>query len=104
MRYLVRVAIPHEPFNTYVREGTIGRLMGRILEETKPEAIYFTEENGQRGAVIVHNIDKVSQVPSLVEPWFLTFNADCRMQIAMTPDDLKQAGLEDLGKRWRSVK
>lgn len=104
MRYLLRVVIPHEPFNTYVREGTVGRLIGRILEETKPESVYFTEENGRRCALVVQNIDKNSQVPAVAEPWFLNFNADCHWQIAMTPDDLKQAGLEDLGKRWRSSK
>ena len=101
MRYLMRVSIPNEPFNSYVREGTVGRLMGRILEETKPESIYFTEQDGRRGALAVYNIEKVSQVPVLSEPWFLTFDAECHFQIAMTPDDLKQAGLDDLGKRWR---
>jgi hypothetical protein len=101
MRFMVRASMPHEPFNTMVREGTAGQHIGRILEETKPEAVYFTEENGQRCAVAVYNIEKLSQVPSLTEPFFLTFNADCHVQIAMTPDDLKQAKLDDLGKRWR---
>lgn len=100
MRMLLTVRIPHEPFNTAVRNGTSGATIGRILEATKPEAAYFTEQHGTRGAVLVVNVDRPSQIPSLAEPWFLNFNADCEFRIVMSPEDLKQAGLEDLGKKW----
>ncbi len=76
-------------------------MIGRVLEETNPETIYFTEQDGRRGAVAVYNVDQNSQVPTLSEPWFLAFNADCRFRIAMTPEDLKSAGLDEVGKRWR---
>jgi len=72
----------------------------RIVEETKPEAIYFTEENGRRQAVMVVEVDKPSRVPVLAEPWFLSFNADCRFRIVMSPEDLEASGLDDLGKKW----
>jgi hypothetical protein len=104
MRYLMKVLIPNEPFGTYVREGTASKLIGRVLEETKPETVYFTEEEGKRCAIVTYNIDSGSQVPSVSEPWFLTFNAECRIQIAMSADDLKEAKLDDLGKRWRNLK
>lgn len=100
MRMLLTVAIPHEPFNTAVRNGTAGETMGRILEASKPQAAYFTEEDGHRGAVLVVDVEKPSQIPSLAEPWFLSFNADCRFRIVMSPEDLKDAGLEGLGKKW----
>ncbi len=101
MRMLLNVHIPHEPFNTAVREGTAGQTIARILEETKPEAVYFTEQNGTRGAILIIDVAKPSQVPSLAEPWFLKFNADCEFRIVMGPDDLKNAGLEGLGKKWK---
>ena len=44
---------------------------------------------------------KASQVPSFAEPWFLKFNADCEFRIVMSPNDLKDAGLEALGKKWK---
>jgi len=31
---------------------------------------------------------------------FLTFNADAKLRIAMTPDDLKKSGLDSIGKKW----
>ena len=100
MRYIVHISIPHEPFNTYTRDGSVGQMVGRILEETKPEAIYFTEEDGQRGATAIYHMDKPSDVPSIAEPWFLSFEADVRFRVAMTPDDLMNAGLDDLGPKW----
>ena len=101
MRMLLNVSFPHEPFNTAVRKGTAGPTIGRILEETKPEAVYFTEQHGTRTAVLIINLTEPSQVPKFAEPFFLSFNADCRFRIAMTPEDLGKAGLEDLGRKWR---
>ena len=100
MRMLLNVTFPHEPFNTAVRKGTAGATLGKILEALKPEAVYFTEQDGQRGAVLVVNVEDPSQVPALAEPWFLHFQADCKFRIAMTPEDLRRAGLEELGKKW----
>jgi hypothetical protein len=97
---ILNVVLPHEPFNTAVRKGTAGQTIGKILEATRPEAVYFTEQDGHRGAVLVVDVESPSQVPALAEPWFLHFQADCKFRIAMTPEDLKRAGLEELGKKW----
>jgi hypothetical protein len=100
MRMLFDVTFPHEPFNTAVRDGTAGKTLTKILEAINPEAVYFTEQDGHRGAVLVVNMEKASQIPALAEPWFLHFNADCKIRVAMTPEDLQRAGLEELGKKW----
>jgi len=97
---LLDVVFPHEPFNTLVRKGTVGQTIGKILEAIKPEAVYFTEQDGHRGAVLAINMQDASQIPAFAEPWFLNFQADCKFRIAMTPEDLKRAGLEELGKKW----
>jgi hypothetical protein len=100
MRMLLKVKFPHEEFNNAVKDGSVGRKMRRILEETKPEAVYFTEHGGQRGAILIIDLPEPSQVPKFAEPWFLTFNANVEFHIVMTPEDLQKAGLEDLGKNW----
>ena len=100
MRILMNVRIPHQQFNAAVKDGTVGQKLNRILEASKPEAVYFTEQNGHRGAVLVVDLPDPSKVPTLAEPWFLAFQADVEFRIAMTPDDLKKAGLDDLGKKW----
>jgi hypothetical protein len=100
MRMMLNVSLPHEPFNTMVRNGTAGATIAKILEAIKPEAVYFTEFDGRRTAVLIVNVKQSSDVPSLAEPWFLKFQGDCRWQIVMTPEDLQQAGLPELGKKW----
>ena len=100
MRMLLNVRMPHEPFNTLVRAGKAGAILGRILDDLKPEAVYFSEQDGKRGGIFVVDVKDPSRVPSIAEPFFLQFNADCHFHIVMSPDDLKKAGLEDLGKKW----
>src|SRR5438093_4522244 len=98
MRMLLNVVLPHEPFNTAVRKGTAGDTIGKILAAIKPEAVYFTEQDGHRSAILIVNVESPSQVPALAEPWFLHFQADCKFRIVMSPDDLQRAGLQELGK------
>jgi hypothetical protein len=100
MRMLLQVKLPVEPFNAAVRDGSVGKKIQRILEDTKPEAVYFTEMDGHRGAIMIVNLEDPSKVPALAEPWFLQFNAECSFHIVMTPDVLAKAGLEAIGKRW----
>ena len=100
MRFLMKVSVPHEAFNAAVRNGTAGQIMQQIMEDIKPEAAYFTEMNGKRGAILIVNMDDPSKIPSLAEPWFLKFNGDVEFHIVMSPEDLGKAGLEELGKKW----
>jgi hypothetical protein len=100
MKILLKVTLPHAPFNAAVKAGKAGEKLQRILEAIKPEAVYFTEHNGRRGAELVVEMTDASRIPSLAEPWFLEFEADVEFRIAMTPDDLKRAGLDEIGKKW----
>ena len=52
------------------------------------------------GAILVVDLPDASKLPALVEPWMLLFQADIKMRPFMTPDDLKRAGLDELGKKW----
>ncbi len=100
MKMLLTVEIPHEPFNSLVKSGKAGEIIGRILETIKPEVAYFTEQDGTRGAVFVVDVQTPSDVPALAEPFFLQFQANSKFRIAMSPEDLQKAGLEELGKKW----
>ena len=100
MRMMMNVSIPHEPFNTLVRKGKAGELLGKILDELKPEAAYFTEYDGKRTAVLIVDVAEPSRVPSFSEPFFLSFNADCRFQIVMSPEELGRAGLDAIAAKW----
>jgi hypothetical protein len=100
MRMLVHVKLPHEPFNKAVRDGSAGKTIERILGEVKPEAVYFTEYDGRRGAIMIVDVADPSRVPGLAEPWFLAFSADVTFHIVMSPEELGRAGLDAIGKNW----
>jgi hypothetical protein len=100
MKMLLMVECPNEPFNTLVRAGKVGEVVERILESIKPEAAYFTEQDGKRGAVLLVDVQAPSDVPAFAEPFFLNFNATCKFRIVMSPQDLQKAGLEALGQKW----
>ncbi len=100
MRMLVNVKLPHEHFNKAIRDGSLVQKLHRVLDEIKPEAVYFTEQNGQRGAILIVDVDDPSKFPSIAEPWFLLFNADVEFRIVMKQEDLHKAGLDEIGKKW----
>jgi hypothetical protein len=100
MKILLNVKIPHHKFNAAVKDGTAGPKLNKILEAIKPEAVYFTDQDGCRSAVLVVDLPDASKIPALAEPWFQTFEADIQVRVVMTPDDLKKAGLDELGKKW----
>ena len=100
MKMLLTVDFPLEPFNSLVRNGKAGEILGRILEDIKPETAYFTEQDGKRGGIFVIDVKSPSDVPSFSEPFFLIFQASCRFRILMSPEDLQKASLEELGRKW----
>ncbi len=100
MKMLLTVEFPLEPFNSHVRSGKAGEIIGRILETIKPETAYFTEQDGKRGGIFVIDVQNPSDIPFFSEPFFLNFQANCKFRILMSPEDLQKADLNDLGKKW----
>ena len=100
MKMLLTVDFPLEPFNSLVKSGKVGEIIGRIIETIKPETAYFTEQDGKRGGIFVIDLQKPSDVPSFAEPFFLNFQANCKFRILMSPEDLQNVGLEEIGKKW----
>ena len=91
MRVLIKVSVPTDVGNAKAKDGSLGGDIQRILEEQKPEAAYFIEEDGKRTAVIVVNMTDSSEIPKIAEPWFLAFNARVEFHPAMAPEDLAKA-------------
>jgi len=73
-----------------------------ILADLKPEAVYFTDDNGQRTGFIFLDMQDAAQIPAIAEPWFLAFNASVEIHPVMIPDDLARAGdaIENAVKKY----
>jgi hypothetical protein len=100
MRILLHVTLPHDRFAAALKAGTASATMQRILAEQKPEAVYFTELAGKRSALLFLDLPSASAIPALAEPWFLAFGADVQLHPVMRPEDLAQANLDALAKKW----
>ena len=92
MRFLLKVNIPVEAGNAAAKAGKLGATIQSILADLKPEAAYFTDNDGQRTGFIVFDMQDASQIPTVAEPWFLAFNAGIEIHPVMVPDDLARAG------------
>jgi hypothetical protein len=102
MRFLLKVNIPVESGNAAAKAGKLGATIQSILAELKPEAVYFTDNNGQRAGYLFLDLQDASQIPAVAEPWFLAFNAGIEIHPVMVPDDLAKAGgaIERAAKKY----
>ena len=87
MRFLLKVNIPVEPGNAAAKAGKLGATIKSILADLKPEAVYFTDDNGQRAGFIFLEMEDASQIPAIAEPWFLAFNASVEIHPVMRADE-----------------
>ena len=99
---LMEVEIPNEPFNTMLKKGTVGETLQGVLDEIKPAAAYFSEQEGMRGALLLVDVPDPARIPSLAEPFFVRFDASVKFRICMTPEDLARSGLEEIGRKLAS--
>jgi hypothetical protein len=98
---VVHGTIPAAKLGQAAFDARAGATLGRILEETKPEAAIFCTQNGEQGGFLITPMKGVSEVPKFAEPWFLNFDAAVEFLPALTPEDLKNVGVDALAKKWK---
>jgi hypothetical protein len=92
MRMIMKVSIPVETGNRGIADGSLQGTIQKFMAEAKPEAAYFTEDNGDRTAYFFLDMTDSSQLPALAEPFFQAFNARLTIRPAMNLQDLMKAG------------
>jgi hypothetical protein len=97
MRMMMRLSMPVDTGNRGVKDGSLERTIGGLLERLRPEASYFFPENGRRTCLVVFDLKNPADIPSVVEPLFVELNAAVDLIPVMNADDLKK-GLSSLGE------
>ena len=102
MRMMLKVNMSTEAANELARHGKLGSTIQSILEDLKPEAAYFTDDDGERSGYIFFDLADSSAIPGVAEPWFLALNARLTFRPVMNPEDLARAlpGIESAVRKY----
>ena len=71
MRFLLRAELGMAKANAAFTDGTLGDTIHAILEQIKPEAVYFGLSNGNRTMFAIVHLDDASPMPAIPGPPFL---------------------------------
>ncbi|MEU6081500.1 hypothetical protein [Streptomyces sp. NPDC047108] len=98
MRMLMKARMNTELANQAIKNGTLEKTLLSALEGLRPEAAYFVNEDGDRCALVVFDMQDSSQLPTVCEPFFLELGAKIDLAPVMNVDDV-QKGLADFMAR-----
>ena len=102
MRIMVKFAFPVDAGNAAIRSGKVEKVFQQIMEELKPEAAYFFLDGGERGGMVVVNMNDSSQIAQTAERFFFGLNARIEMVPVMTAEDLQKglSAVPDIVQRY----
>ena len=92
MRMLLKATIPTESGNSALKDGSLNAKLDSILEDAKPEAVYFFLENGLRTCLVVFDMEDSSLLAAAIEPWFLSMDAKVTVVPVLNGEDFEKAG------------
>jgi len=102
MRMMVRFRFPVDPGNEIIRSGKVGKVFEQLMTDLKPEAAYLYAEDGERGGIVVFDMQDASWVAGVVERFSFGLHAHVQLFPVMVPEDLQKAlaGIEDIVKNY----
>ncbi|QKW22782.1 hypothetical protein HUT16_30125 [Kitasatospora sp. NA04385] len=95
MRTLIVAEIDTDKSNDLITSGRMTEMMGRMMEQLRPEAAYFYPLNGHRGFTLVVDVDQESALVGTMEPLWMQLGAKVTVTPCMSADELR-SGIEKL--------
>ncbi len=74
-----------------VKDPNLQNRVDTVMGDIRPEATYFTIEDGQRTLYFIVNVDNPEDMPNIAEPLWLSWKADVTFLPAFTPEDMEKA-------------
>lgn len=98
MRVLLKVSLPVEAGNKALQSGVLEQTVANFVKTAKPEAAYFSIENGFRTMYFFVDLLSPAEMPVMGEPFFTQLNALIWTTPVMNLEDLK-AGIGKVFKK-----
>ncbi|WP_421723284.1 hypothetical protein [Bauldia sp.] len=90
VRMMLKVQIPVEAGNRAVADGTMKSIIEDTMEQIKPEAAYFSQEDGLRTIYFVYQVTDNATFAAVHEPLMQGLGARVSDLPALTWDELSQ--------------
>src|SRR5688500_4062784 len=90
MRTMLTATLDVNASNKAFLDGSLPKIVEKVMAMTKPEAAYFTTVNGCRACILVFDMKDASQIPAIAEPFFLNFNAKVEFSPVMNVEELQR--------------
>jgi hypothetical protein len=89
MHMMLKVNIPVGKGNEGIRNGNLPKIVEGFMKDAKPETAFFTADAGKRTMFAFFDMKDVTQIPSLVEPFFMGLDAEVVFSPVMSAEELK---------------
>ena len=99
MRVRLKIQMPVDAGSKAIKDGQLQQLMESTLTALNPAAAYVFAEDGKRTAELFLDMKDASQIPGIVEPFFMGVSASVDITPVMNADDLR-AGLQQASKNF----
>lgn len=97
MKFLLRIRMPTESGNKMLQDPNFPKKLEGVLNQIKPEAVYFSPIEGERGISMIVNLTSADMIATIAEPLWMTFNGKLTFEPLMELSDL-QKGLQNVKK------
>jgi hypothetical protein len=98
MRMLLKVQVPADG-GSQIPEDEWPNKLKQIMEQLKPEAAYFSPQDGMRTMMIFFDMQEVSMMPVVTKPLFEELDAKVTLSPAMNLDDLMTGLKREMSSR-----
>ena len=90
MKFLVRLRMPTEHGNKLLQDPDFAKKLEGMLNQIKPEAVYFTPIEGERGIYMIVNLASADMMARIFEPICQALNCKLDLTPVMELTDLKK--------------
>jgi len=93
LKFLLRMHMPTDYGNKMLQDPNFQKKLEGLLNQIKPEAVYFAPVEGERGIFMIVNLPSADMIAGVAEPIWMTLNCKLDFTPVMELTDL-QKGLQ----------